>query len=156
MLETWHLVRRYTHIRILFYVYINFIDNLFGLQLPHGSKTAINQKNDNDVSICWHDVMVNFFCCCWLSLVKLSYSSKFYFNIMTGSRVMIIFVYKGGPKIQKLEILVGVSSNIWRLRRVSNTKCGTNVFYKMLLDAPKCQGCSSYYFWVIKGKLTER
>ena len=28
--------------------------------LPDCSKLAINRKNDNDVTICWHDVIVNF------------------------------------------------------------------------------------------------
>ena len=40
----------------------------------------------------------------------------------------------------------------WRLGKVRDTKFGTNVFNKMLSNAPKCQGYSSYRFWVIKAK----
>ena len=29
--------------------------------LPDCSKLEINKKNDNDVTICWHDVTVNLF-----------------------------------------------------------------------------------------------
>ena len=43
---------------------------------------------------------------------------------------------------------------IWRLRRVKDTTFRTNVSNKMLLNAPKCQNCSFYRFWVIKGKPT--
>ena len=46
---------------------------------------------------------------------------------------------------------VWVLLNIWRLGRVRNTKFGTNVSNKMLLNPAKCQG---YSFWVIKGKPT--
>ena len=46
---------------------------------------------------------------------------------------------------------VWVLLNIWRLGRVRNTKFGTSVSNKMLLNPAKCQG---YSFWVIKGKPT--
>ena len=47
---------------------------------------------------------------------------------------------------------VMTTPNIWRLEEVMNTKFGTNVFNKVLLNAQKCQGCSFYRFWVINGK----
>ena len=47
-----------------------------------------------------------------------------------------------------------VLPNIWRLGRVRNTKFGTNVFNKMLLNAAKCQDYNFYSFWVIMVKLT--
>ena len=77
-----------------------------------------------------------FFCRCFVSLVKFSYWSKFHVNIITGSGVMTIFFYKG--------------YQVW----VKDTKFGTNVSNKMLLNAEKCQGYSFYRFWVIKGKPT--
>ena len=49
---------------------------------------------------------------------------------------------------------IWVLPNIWRLRRVSDTKFGTNVSDEMLLNAAKCQGYNFYCFWVIKGKPT--
>ena len=48
--------------------------------------------------------------------------------------------------------LVWVLPNIWRLESVKNTKFGTNVSNKMLLNAAKTQGYSFYRFWVIKRK----
>ena len=58
----------------------------------------------------------------------------------------------GNPEIGN--ILVCVSPNIWRLGRVKNTKFGTNLSNKMLLNPAKCQGYSFYRFGVIKGKPT--
>ena len=48
---------------------------------------------------------------------------------------------------------IWILANIWRLGQVRNNKFGTNVSNKILLNAAKCQGCSSFYhFWVIKNK----
>ena len=126
-----------------------------GIRPPDCSKLAKNPKNDNDVIIFRHDVNVNFF---WrfVSLVKFSYWSKFHVNIMTGSGIMTIFLCKGltrNPEIGNTP--VWVLSNIWRLGQVMNTKSGTNVTNRMLLNAAKFQGYSFYGFWVIKRKPTE-
>ena len=51
---------------------------------------------------------------------------------------MIISFYKGltrDPKIRNTNVCV--FPNIWRLGRVKNTKLGTNVSNKMLLNAAK-------------------
>ena len=88
-------------------------------------------------------------------LVKFSYWSKFHVNIITGSGVMPIFFYKGltrNPEIRNTP--VWFLANVWRLGRVRDTKFGKNVSNKMLLNAAKCQGYSSYRLWVIKGKPT--
>ena len=93
---------------------------------------------------------------CFVSLVKLSCLSKFHVNIITGSRVMTISFYKGltrNPEIGNTP--VWVSPIIWRLGRVRNTKLGTNVSNKMLLNTAKCQGNGFYCFWAIKGKPTK-
>ena len=77
--------------------------------------------------------------------------AKFHVNIITGSRFMLIFFYKGlttNPEIGSTP--VWVSPNIWRLGRVRDTKFGINVSNKMLLNAAKCPGYSFYYFWFIK------
>ena len=47
---------------------------------------------------------------------------------------------------------IWVLPNIWRLRRVRDTKFGTNVSNGMLLNAGKCQDYSLYCYWVISGK----
>ena len=96
-----------------------------------------------------------FFWRCFVSLVRFSYWSRFHDNIITGSRVMTISFYKGltrNPEIKNT--LFWVWLYIWRLTRVRNTKFGTNVSSKVLLNAAKSQGCSFHHFWVIKGKPT--
>ena len=50
---------------------------------------------------------------------------------------------------------VRVLPNIWRLGKVMDTKFGTKVFNKMLLNAAKFQVACFYLFWVIRGKPTE-
>ena len=61
------------------------------------------------------------------------------------------------PEIRKSEIPPFCLNlpNIWRLEQVRNTKLGTKVCNKTLLNAAKCQGYSFYHFWVIKRKQTE-
>ena len=117
---------------------------------------AINWKNVNDVKLFRHDVIVNFFWRCFISLVNFSYWSKLHVHIITGSDVMTISFYKRLTRIPEIgNTPVWVLPNIWRLGRVRNTKSGMNVSNKMLLNAAKCQGYSFYRFWVIKGKPTE-
>ena len=68
---------------------------------------------------------------------------------------MTIFFYKWLTR--NLEIRntpVRVLPNIWTLGQVRDTKFGTNVSNKILLNAAKCQGYSFYRFWVIQGKPT--
>ena len=127
------------------------------IQLPECYILAKHWKNDDDITTCWHNVIVKFFWCCFVSLVKLSYWSKFYANIITFSGVMTIFFYKGltrNPEIGNTPVWVLLT--IWRLGRVRAIKFGTNVSNKMSLNAAKCQDYSFYRFWVIKGKATGR
>ena len=66
-----------------------------------------------------------------------------------------IFFYKGltrNPEIGNTP--VWALPNIWRLGQVMDTKFGTNVSNKLLLNATKFQGYSFYRFWVIEGKPT--
>ena len=98
-----------------------------------------------------HDVIFKFSWRCFVFLVKFSYWSKFHVNIITGSGVMTISFYK--VLTRNLEIgntPVWVFPNIWRLEQVRNTKFGTNISNKMLLNAAKCQGLKFYRFWVIE------
>ena len=125
-----------------------------GILLPNCSKLAINSRNGNEITIFWHDVIVRIFCC-FVSLVKFSYWSKFHVIIFTGSGVTAISFYKGltrNPEIRNTP--VWVLPNIWRLGQVRNTKFGMNISNKILPNAAKCQGYSFYSFWVIKGKPT--
>ena len=91
-----------------------------------------NWKNDNDR----HGIIVSSFWCCFVSLVKFSYWFKFHINIITGSGGIAIFFYKGLTRNPEMgNTRVWVLSNIWRLERGTDTKFGTNVSYKMLLNA---------------------
>ena len=88
-----------------------------------------------------------FFC---FFFVKFSYWSKFHVNIITCSRVMIIFVYKGltrNPDIGNNSVCA--LSNIWRLRRVKNAKFGRNVSNEKLglLDKLQIWGFEAFTFW---------
>ena len=68
---------------------------------------------------------------------------------------MTIFFYKEltrNPEIGNTP--VWVLPNIWRLERVMDTKFGTNISNRMLLNAVKYQGYSFYLFWVLKEKQT--
>ena len=134
---------------------ITFADSVSGIRPPDCSKLAENLKNDNDVTTFQHDVNVKFFWRCHVSLVKSRYWSKFHVNIITGPGIMTIFFYKGltrNPEIRNTP--VWVLPNIWRLGWVIDTKFGTNVSNRMLLNAAKSQRYSIYRFWVIKRKPT--
>ena len=90
-------------------------------------------------------------------LVKFSYWSIFYVNIITGSGLRTIYFYKWLTRNLKIgNMPVWVSSNTWRLGWVRDTKFDTNVSNEILLNAAKCQGYSFCCFWVINGKPTGR
>ena len=135
---------------------ITFSESVSGIRPLDCSKLVKNPNNDNDITIFWHDVNIKiFFWRYFVSLVKFSYWSKFHVNIITSSGIKTIFFYKGLTR--NLEIRntsVWVLPNIWRLGRVMDTKFGMNVSNRMLLNAAKFQGYSSYRFLVIKRKST--
>ena len=61
------------------------------------------------------------------------------------------------PEIRKWEIPAFlVLPNILRMGQVRNTKLGTDVSNKMLLNAAKCQGYNIFRFWVFKRKPTRK
>ena len=131
----------------------SFTDCVPGIRFPDCSKLVINLKNNNDITVYRHEVIVNFFWLCLVFLVWFSYWSKFHVNIITGSGVMTIFFYKGFTRNPEIgNTLVWVLPNIWRQGQVRDTKFRTNVSNKMLLNAAKCQGYSFSRFLVIKGK----
>ena len=109
------------------------------------SRIAISWKDDKTSSSIFLKLLS-------ISLVKFSYWSKFLVNIITG--VMAIFIYKELKSQIIGTIPIWVLPNNWRLKQVRNTKFGTNVSKKMLLNAAKCQGYTFYHLWVIKEKPT--
>ena len=111
------------------------------------SQIAISWKDDKTSSSIFLKLLS-------ISLVKFSYWSKFLVNIITGSGVMAILIYKELKSQIIGNIPIWVLPNNWRLKQVRNTKFGTNVSKKMLLNAAKCQGYTFYHFWVIKEKPT--
>ena len=95
----------------------------------------------------------DFFWRCFVSLVKFSYWFKLHVNIITGSGIMIILFYQGltrNPGIGNAP--VWVSSNIWRLGWVMDTKFGMNVSNRISLNAAKCQGLQLLPFLSYWGK----
>ena len=73
-------------------------------------------EDNKDVIIFRHDVIVNFFWRCFVSLIKFSCWSKFHVNIITGSGVMIIFLYKRltrNPEIGNTPVWVRSISGEW-------------------------------------------
>ena len=61
----------------------------------------------NDITIFGHDIIVNFFLCCFVFLVKFSFWSKFHVIIITGSGITTIYFYKGlarNPAIENTSI----------------------------------------------------
>ena len=129
-------------------------DSVSGIRPPDCSKLAENPKNVNDVKIFRNDVFVKFFWSCFVSLFNFSSWSNFHV-LITGSGIITIFFYK--ELTRNLEIgntPVWVLPNVWILGQVMDTQFGTNVSNKILLNAAKFQGYSSYRFWIIKGKPT--
>ena len=76
MLEAWNLVHKYTHkfniadVSIFVQKMSVFLAKIIPLLKAivwelcwkfFSSKLAINPKNNNDVTICWHDLIINFF-----------------------------------------------------------------------------------------------
>ena len=100
-------------------------------------------------SKCYHVGMFHF--------VKFSYWSKFHVNIIPGSRVRTIVLYKELTRNLEIEIYgdcVNIWSpiygdcvyyvkymepNIWRLEEIRDAKFGINVSNEMLLNLAKCQ-----------------
>ena len=80
---------------------ITFVDSVSGIRPPDCSKLTKIPKNDNDVIIFRHQVVVKLFWRCLVSLVMFSYC---HVNIITGSRIMPIFFIRDWPKIRKSEI----------------------------------------------------
>ena len=133
---------------------INFADSVSGIWPPDCTKLAKNQENGNDVKIFRQDVIVNFFDVVLFLLSILVTGPGF---MARSSLVLELwqFSFKGLTRNTKIgNTSVWVLANVWRLGRVMDTKFGTNVSNRMLLNAAKYQGYSFYRFWVIKGKPT--
>ena len=86
------------------------------MQLRDCSKLTINKKNDNDIPILCHDVIVNFFDTVVFLLPNLVTGQDFMSIIIAGSRVMTTFLYKQLTRYSQIgNTSVWVFSNIWIL-----------------------------------------
>ena len=72
-----------------------------------------------------------------------------FLNFILSIFVSVVSFLTKNPEIGNTPIWV--LPNIWKLRRVSDTKFGSD---EMLPNPAKCQVYSFYRFWVIKGKPT--
>ena len=110
-----------------------------GIQILNSSKLAINWKNDNDVTIFWHEVNIKLFWRCLVCLVKFSCWPKFHVNLITGSGVVAIFFYKGltrNPEIGKPPSNFCPISGDWNKLGILNlARMSLIKFYWMLLNA---------------------
>ena len=100
------------------------------------SNSAINQENNNDVTIYWHDVIVNFFDVALLALSKLVTGPSF---MLISSLVLDFSFIRVWPGIRKSKIPLSEFCPIsgdW----LPNARVTT---------------FSVYRFWLIKGKPTE-
>ena len=111
-----------------------------GIRPPDCSKLAKTSKNDNNVTIFRHDVIVKFFGSYFVSFVKFSYLSNFHVSIITGSGIMTILFYKGLTKNPEIgNTPVWVLPNILRRRQVMDTTFFKNVSNRILLNTAKFQ-----------------
>ena len=73
---------------------VSILDHVSGIKIPDCSKLAKNGKNGDEVIIGCNEVTANFFWSFRNSFVEFRYWHKFHVNIMTGSWVKTVFVYK--------------------------------------------------------------
>ena len=117
-------------------------------------KLVINQKNDNDVTILWHDGIVNFFDVVLFLLSILVTGPSFMSISSLVLELWQFFFRRDWPGIQKSEIPPSEFSPVsedWVTFWTPNIARMSN---RIFLNAAKCQGYGFYSFWVIKEKPT--
>ena len=94
---------------------VSITDHASEIWLLNFSGLAINQKTDNNVTICQYSIIVEIFWHWRVSLVKFSYCSRFHVDIIISSGVMTIFAYKGLTRNLKIgSTPVWILPNVWR------------------------------------------
>ena len=125
------------------------LEKISASELPHICRKLKEWQWRHNFSAWRHRLF--FFLMLFFSLVKLSYWTKFYVNIITGSGVMTISFYEGltrNPEIGNTPLWV--LRNIWRLGCVRNTIFCTSLIKCYWI----CQGYSFYRFCFVRGKPT--
>ena len=110
-------------------------------------------KNDNDIIICWHEVIVRYYVLSYFFLIKFGYWSMFHVNIITSSVAETIFVYKGfDQKTRNWKYPYRSFRQCLETGESSVTKFGMNVWNWKLPNTTKCQVYSFNCFWIIRTK----
>ena len=118
---------------------IKFGDYASGIRLPDCTKLTVNWKKwiwrHNFLTWRRRQIFLTLFC------------------FFLSNLVMTISFYNGLTRNPETgNTPVWVLPNIWKLGRVRNTKPGTNVSDKMLVNSAKCQSYSFYRFLSYLGK----
>ena len=116
------------------------------------SMLAVNWKNENDVTVFWYGVIVNFLDVALFLFSSLVTCPRFMSILSLVLELWQFLFIRDWPEIGNSP--VWVLSNFWRLAQVNNTKFGTIDFNKILLIAARYQGYNFYRSWVNKGKPT--
>ena len=118
---------------------------------------GINWKKYNTVTICWHDLIMNFVN---LAVVFISSLVSGPGLLWISSLVLELWQFlliKDWPEIRQLKITLSVFfaiSENWGTLGIPNLALLSNkkITNKKLLNAAKCQGYSLYHFGIIWGK----
>ena len=123
------------------------------IRLPDCSKLAINWNIDNDIIFfwIWHHrqiILMGFYFSCQVYLL-IQVSSQYHDWFWTYDNFLLWGI---DQKSKNWNCPVWVLPNIWTLGQVRDTRFGTIISNKMLLNATQCQSCNFYCFCVINGK----
>ena len=111
-----------------------FIDYASGILLLDCSKLAINRKNNNDVTVFRHDVIVNFLSGCFVSLVKFSCFHKSHVNIITSSRVMTIYFCRRLTMLQNARVAAFTVSELMSVKFFNEQDDSTDLIYPIFYE----------------------
>ena len=112
----------------------------FGIRLLYCSKLVINRKNDNDIIVCQHDIIVNFFDVFWRCCI---FRVEFHSGPSVIPNCYWFWSYHNFGNVSSEFCLISRD-----LGRVRDTRFGMNASNEMLLNTAKCQGYNFYLLWV--------
>ena len=119
---------------------VEIIDHTSRIRGKDHSKSAINWKNNNDVIIYWHDIIVKFFDVAVFLLSNLVTGSSFMSISFLGLKLWQFLCIRDLTRNSEIgNTSVWVLSKIRRLGWVRDTKFGMNISNRKLLNAVKWQ-----------------
>ena len=137
-----------------YYENVSFSHYASGIPLPDCSKFAINRKNNNDVTIHRHDVIVNFFDVVLFLLSSLVNGPSFISISLLVLELWQFTFISDWPEILKSEI---PSSEFFQISGDWSKLEIPNLALMSRQNVTKCckmPGLQLLPFWIIKGKLT--